>query len=177
MSIKEDRHSLMFDVRRSVRYHNRRRSFFDRWGLITNAMTIFFGSAIILTTLQDNGLKWLAIGSAVLIALFSTVDMVVGTAKAGRLHSDLSRRFNELEREMTQAGDYDETSLRLFTAKRLKIEADEPPILRVLDSICHNELMRAMGYEQSKMLKIGWFQRLLSQFFDFREHAIHSPKS
>ncbi len=172
MSIEKDRHSLMFDVRRSVRYHNRRRAFFDRWGLITNATTIFFGSATILTILQDSGLKWLAVTSAALVTLFSTVDLVVGTTRAGRLHSDLSRRFIDLEREMTQAGAYDEATQRLFTARRLEIEADEPPILRVLDSICHNELMRAMGYDQSKMLKIGWLQRRLSQFFDFREHTI-----
>lgn len=175
MSIEGDRYSLMFDIRRSVRYHNRRRSFFDRWGIITNAMSVIFGSATIYAVFQDNGLKLLAVISAALVTLFSTVDLVVGTNKMGRLHSDLTRRFNELEREMTQAGDFNEAQLRTFISKRLEIEADEPPILRVLDSICHNELMRAMGHEKSELLKIGWLQRLLSQFFDFCEHEIHAP--
>lgn len=173
MSIESDRYSLMFDIRRSVRYHNRRRSFFDRWGLVTNAMTIFFGSAIILAIFHENEMKWVAVTSAALVTLFSTIDLVVGTNRAGRLHFDLARRFNELERAMIQSGDYDEAALRKFIANRLEIEADEPPVLMVLDSICHNDLMRAMGYDKSEMLKISWLQRFLSQLFDYREHEIH----
>ena len=174
MSLEDDRYHLLFDVRRSIRYHNRRRSFFDRWGIITNAISVIFGSATIYAIFQDNGLKSLAVFLAAIVTIFSTVDLVVGTNNKGRLHSDLARRFNELEREMTQAGCYDESTLRTFTTKRLKIESDEPPVLRVLDSICHNELMRAMGHEKGDLLEIGWFQRLVSQFIDFREHKIHS---
>ena len=44
--------------------------------------------------------------------------------------------------------------------------------LRVLDSICHNELLRAMGYDQSQYVEIAWYQRLFAQFIDIREHAI-----
>jgi hypothetical protein len=55
----------------------------------------------------------------------------------------------------------------------LAIEADEPPILRVLDAICHNELLRAMGYPKEREAQIAWYQRLLASFVDIREHAIH----
>jgi hypothetical protein len=48
----------------------------------------------------------------------------------------------------------------------LMIEADEPPILRVLDSVVYNELCKALGYEECHMVKIGWFQSMLSQIFD-----------
>jgi hypothetical protein len=48
-------------------------------------------------------------------------------------------------------------------------------VLRVLDSICHNELLRAMGYDRSQYVEIAWYQRLLAQFVDVREHAI-SPR-
>lgn len=62
-----------------------------------------------------------------------------------------------------------------WVGERLDIEAEEPPPLRALDSICHNEVMRAMGYPPDQLLRIGRLQRLFSQFFDFREHTIHSP--
>ena len=60
-------------------------------------------------------------------------------------------------------------------AGRLEIERDEPPVLRVLDSICHSELLRATGYDRSQYVEIAWYQRLLAQFVDVREHAI-SPR-
>jgi hypothetical protein len=56
--------------------------------------------------------------------------------------------------------------IRELVADRLMIEADEPPILRVLDSVVHNELCKALGYDQCEMVKIGWFQSLMSQFID-----------
>jgi hypothetical protein len=62
---------------------------------------------------------------------------------------------------MVLAGDYDATALAAFTARRLEIEADEPPILKVLDSVCHNELLRAMGYDKSEFYRIGVVQRML----------------
>ena len=33
-----------------------------------------------------------------------------------------------------------------ITEKRLELETTEPPALRALDTICHNELLRAVGY-------------------------------
>lgn len=63
-------------------------------------------------------------------------------------------------------------NLKQFKAERLNIESDEPPVLKVLDSICHNELMRAMGFPEERFLKIGFLQRSLSQLFDFMEHTI-----
>ena len=45
----------------------------------------------------------------------------------------------------------------------------------VLDALCHNELWRAMGRDSNLLLKVGWFQRLVAQLFDFREHTIQNP--
>ena len=102
-----------------------------------------------------------------------SIDLVVGTASAARLHYDLSRQFIELERQMELAArPIDAQSLAKFTAHRLEVEADEPPVLRVLDAMCHNELARAMGYEKKYFVRIWFYQRWLAHFFDVRDDKL-----
>lgn len=62
------------------------------------------------------------------------------------------------------------------TKERLNIEANEPKVKKVLDTICHNELLRAMGYPKSKEIGIGFWQRLFAQIFDFREYKLRSKE-
>lgn len=175
-ALETARHKLLFSVRRSVRYHLRRRSFFEAWNTITNALAVIFGSAAIGGGLKE-GYAPLAVVSGALVTFFSSINLVVGTVRKARVHEDLSRRFISLERDLIQAGEYDGLALSAFSARRLEIELDEPPILKVLDSVCHNELLRAMGYGDEHYLKIGWIQRLLRHFFDYREHVIRVPGS
>jgi hypothetical protein len=54
--------------------------------------------------------------------------------------------FFELEKGIVAAVELNAEKEAAIVAQRLDIEACEPPILRVLDSICHNEMMRALGY-------------------------------
>jgi hypothetical protein len=49
-----------------------------------------------------------------------------------------------------------------FSENRLAIEVDEPPILRVLDLLCHNEQARAQGEKQSELYPIRWHERLMA---------------
>ena len=51
--------------------------------------------------------------------------------------------------------------------RRLDIEAKEPPIYRVLDVICHNEVAKALGKEKYRV-KVTRLQRLFKNIFDIR---------
>lgn len=164
------RHGLLFDVRRSVRYHQRRRAFYESWNTIANAVAVIFSSAAIAGVVKSYA--WLTIMSGAIVTVFSTVNLVVGTVRKARVHEELAKRFFTLERDIVQAAEYDEAALAQFTVKRLEIEADEPPILKVLDCICHNELARAMGYGEEHFMRVGNVQRLLRHFFDFQEHKL-----
>jgi hypothetical protein len=165
---------LLFGVRRSIRYHNRRRQFFDRTHKFSTFLSALTGTATIASVLAKAGPAW-TLSFAVAVAVFSVIDLVVGTAQAARLHNDLSKRFFNLEKSIISLKEPTKENLADFTAERLDIESDEPPPLKILDSICHNELLRAMGYKygQSPYVEIKWYQRILSQFFDFREHTVH----
>jgi len=172
-TLRRDRHELLFGIRRSIRYHSRRIQFFDRFHLITTALVVIFGSATILAVLSAVD-KSYAIGAAAVITVLSVIDLIVGTSKMSRLHESLARRFIELEKKMitTTEEKFSSDDLMTMTAERLGIEADEPPVLRVLDSLCQNELLRAMGYGREEFLRIAWYQRMVAQFIDIMEYRI-----
>ena len=50
------------------------------------------------------------------------------------------------------------------TVERLSIEAEEPPVKRILDVICHNDLARSMGLDREEMWRVKWYQRWVAQF-------------
>ena len=90
-----------------------------------------------------------------------------------RLHVGLSRDFIELERSLLRAEDHlTREEFRELRGRRLEIKAGEPPPLRVLDVICHNELARAMGYDKSERAKVGRIQRLAANFMDINAHKL-----
>jgi len=163
---------LLFDIQRSVRYHNRRVAFYERFSKTTSAVSLIFGSSSIYAVLKEH--KMVAVILAAIVTAFSIIDLIVGTSSKARLHSDLSRRFTSLEKALLLDNDVADEKYNVFYAERLDIEADEPPPLRVLDSICYNELLRSMGYDMnySPAVKITWYQRWFSQIIDIREHAI-----
>ncbi|QZP29696.1 hypothetical protein K5H97_26015 [Pseudomonas mosselii] len=161
---------MLFGVRRSIRYHQRRRAFFDRLDQSSNMLSVFFGSTAIYGILKDD-YQALALGASALVTALASINLVVGSALRARAHSDFVRQYIDLEKRML--GQPDEQTLKQVTEGRLSIEAQEPPVLHVLNAICHNEMMRAMGHDKKDFAKIGPLQRLFAQLFDFREHTIH----
>lgn len=103
----------------------------------------------------------------IFVAVASALDLVIRTAEMARTHSDLATRFILLEKEIILAGQPTEEIVRTYSAKRLEVEATEPPILRTLDRLCHNELCLAMGEPQESFKRIPWRQKVLAQVISF----------
>ncbi len=156
--------NLVFGVKRSIRYHNHRRRFFDRLDKFTKIFSLVTGSGAFVTALGSY--HGLTLTFAALVTVLSAVNLVVGPAQDARLHEDLARRFAELDYEIKRAGQLNPGRLNALGAERLKIESDEPPPLRVLDTICHNELCRALGYESCEFYKVDPVQRFFANVID-----------
>lgn len=165
-------HDLLFGIRRSIRYHHRRRAFFDRLDQITNMVSVIFGSAAVYGVLEQD-YKSLALVAAGLVTVLSAVNLVLGSAQRARAHSDFARQFIDLEKRLL-VSELHQTVLHDVTAARLTIEAEEPPVLHVLNVICHNEQMRAMGYPKEELVKVHWWQRAFAQMMDLREDLLHA---
>lgn len=172
--VLEDRwHRTLFSVCRSIRYHQRRRAFYDRLDKISNMLSLILGSAAIYGVLQENAKNVALIASAT-VTVVSSINLVVGSAQRGRDHTDFMRKYVELEKRML--GDPSEEVLLEVSTARLTIEAEEPPVLHVLNSICHNDIVRARNYAKKYFLHVSWYQVFMSQIIDINLSGIKPVK-
>ena len=167
-----------FDIRTSIRYHQRRVSFFDKWNVLTNAVVVFSGSSAIITLLTNWGGQKLAIvifGG--IVSFFALLDLVVGTARMARTHEILYRQFIDLERQWTGIHDPEDNDLSKLEREKLLIEQGEPPPLRTLIELCWNDTAKSMGRKE-RIGGIKWWQRRLANFLSFEDPAHRSsPES
>ncbi len=160
-NMEDERWDLLWGVRRSIRYHDRRRRFFD----ICHRVVV--GTGIVLATIGftvANGAlddKWLTVFSILSMFAF-LLDLFLGFSNCAMLHTNLKQRFGELEADIIMNRQNDIAS---FTAQRLQIEKDEPPILRALDILCHNELAKSIEETKEDIYKVGFLQRMTSQLY------------
>ncbi len=164
--LSQDIHAMLFDVRRSSRYHNRRRMFFDYISKWSDTITAISGSGTIISILSDTGSETVTTTLAAITAIAAVINLVFDTKGNARAHHDFARQFILIEKELIKQN-VTEKDLEKLISRRLDIEAEEPPVLKVLDSRCHNELLKAMGYDKKEFLKINTVQSFLSQFIDF----------
>jgi len=164
--LETEHRNLLFGIRRSVRYHSRRRQFYEAWNTLTSAVSVLFGSTAIAATFgmvsEEHRILVTAVAAA-LVTLVSTLDLVVGTVRKAQLHADLGRRFSELECVAAEDSTYE----RLSECRkgRVMIEADEPPQLRVVSVLTHNELCRAIG-RHDHVYDMPFWRRLVGQLIN-----------
>ncbi|OGT19263.1 MAG: hypothetical protein A2342_02460 [Gallionellales bacterium RIFOXYB12_FULL_54_9] len=174
--MNDKQYGLLFDVRRSVRYHDRRRSFFEQLHQITGGLTVLLSGSVLFDIARPgDSPSWLLAVSAI-AAVLAAWDMVVGYAAKTSLHRDLKKRFAALEMDIVGGVESDET-FAAYSLERLRIEQDEPPIYRALDLLCHNELLRAEGFRDKDkgvehFSQVNFFQRLTRHFFHWADLAI-----
>ena len=158
----ENLHELLFAIRRSARYHNRRRNFFDSFSKIMDIITTLAGSAAVISILSHMHYVYPTVFAG-LAAFCSCMSIALHPVEMSHIHHDLAKRYIGLEKEIISKNSYSEEDFKQFMLERLNIEADEPPVMRTLDIICHNELMLAMGYSDN-FIKIPWYKRIPCQY-------------
>ncbi len=161
-------YDILFGVRRSVRYHDRRHRFYLGCHKLVIFFALLFGSATIMafgSALGGSQPLWVKLLPAVLSTLLTALDLTVGFVDKAWRHKDLARRHRGLEKRVISAGeDAPQKVLNDINAERLDIEADELPVLRTLDRLCRNELMQAMGYPMEDAIKVSFLRRLFAHF-------------
>ena len=161
---------LLFGVRRSVRYHDRRRRFYEVWNSATIAMGAIGGSAAVATVTAQLSPGWLPAIAAAAVAVASAVDLAVGTARRANHHGDLARQFIGLEQRFAHGRSLDDAEHEELTRERLRIEATEPPVLHLLNALCHYELLRALG-DGREPPAISWPRAVLANWFSQPDYA------
>ena len=168
----EQYHDLLFGVRRSVRYHKHRERFLDRISDWSKVATAVAGSATMVSLLSDLGPPWPET-AAVATAILAAFEVIFAPGRLARRHHELARGFLGLEQDMLRARTaLTEEALLELQTRRLALEADEPPHYRVLNAICHDELVRALGHPEEQFTNLVWIQRVLANFVDLWPHRI-----
>ena len=159
---------LLNDVRRSVRYHDKRRQHFAGVHNFVTLVAFLLGTGTLAAFVEGFYLPvWLKLLPALLATVLLGISLVYRVSEKASLHNDLKRRFIGLEQKMIGASEDDKEKLiPAYADERLAIEAEELPIKRVLDIICHNELMRAQGYpdDHEDMWEIKCWHRCTAQW-------------
>ena len=158
---------LLFGVRRSIRYNTRRRKFFDAFSVWADFLIIISGGTAFGFAIGEPQKNIWTIALSGGVALIGTLDLVIGFKNKARDYHDLAKDFSALEREMTSASNSKTPeNLAKFRNRRLEIQEEEPPILRVLNNYCHNELCRATDQDHKYYVRIFFFQSWLKQWCD-----------
>ena len=164
----------LFGVRKSVRYHQRRRAFFEWTHTSTAALQVVAGSSAVASWIGEKA--DLGIGLAAFAALLAALDLVVGTSRRATLHAGLAQQFAQLERDMVPHEldrEIDAETETGFRQRRLEIEEGEPPKLRVIDLLCHNELAAGVTmYAHATSYEINRLRRWIGHFVDLEVQDI-----
>lgn len=155
--------ALQFNLGRSIRYHSRRRKFFDFWDKLTTFCSLIFSSTATYGVLSTD--ERITLVSGAVVTVLSSFSLVIGFANKARDHFDFVKQYSLLERESMKEV-LSEELLKNINDAKLAIESTEPPILHVLNEMCWNEEAKAQGILPEEWRKIEWYQRLFSSFFD-----------
>lgn len=156
-------HELTCHLQRSVRYHKARERFFDSWANSISFVSLLAGSAVVVAILATAP-TWVALASGGLVAAMQAIEQVTRLSTKARTHSGLAAEFLTVERILMMQDGMLESELRELKAEVLTIEAQEPPIKRYLDLICHNQVARSIGSDDIEALK--WHQRWFAQWLN-----------
>lgn len=173
--LNQQTYDLLFAIRRSVRYHLHRRRFYEVWNTTTIAVASVGGSgavAIALGNFWPNGLPIVA----AFIAIVAILDLAVGTTirNAGH-HGELTRCYIELEKEFAHGKNLTDEELEDITRERLIIEASEPPVMRLLDMMCHYEILISYGDNKKSHPSVPLGRRFLMHFLSQASYARSLP--
>lgn len=143
---------LNFAVDKSMRYHQRRRGFYDRINRLSMFAVIICGSAAFGRLFESP--EYFAAATTI----FAAINLVWAPSHCARDHEMLFRHFSDLAIEIrttaASKGAYDG-----WVRKRMEIETDEPPTFIALEADCDNEVRRAWGRTR-EMVRIDWWSRL-----------------
>lgn len=169
----EEHYALLFGVRRSVRYHSRRQAFYERVDRWTNFLLLLLGSGAASLALRDLQAWILAAGFGVTIISSLKLVYAFGT-KAGQ-HAQFVKDFLQLEKRLV--ADDSDKMVAAVKQDRLQLESAEPPVMRVLDALCHNELLVAIGHsDKGERVPLKWYQRLTANLFNIGESSLQKAR-
>lgn len=169
------RHDVSYRLRLSIRYHQRRTRFFDLWDKWIKILVVFAGTSAFTALMIETADASIAKRISVVIAVMGILSLVFAFSEKARAHSNLARRYSELEAELATMRAPRKGNLMDLDRRIRLVEADEPPTLGVLVILCQNEIALQEGHK-NQITSLRWYHRVLAHFIDFQTPS-KSPTS
>jgi hypothetical protein len=147
-----------FGVKKSIRYHARRRAFYDRLENWTKILVAVSGAAAF-ATLIGNPDHWFPKIATAFVAAFGLADVVLNFGARARLHEELYRKFSELAVEIATTSRAAAVDVAKFRALRLTLETSEPPIIDALERECWNAEAESRGTDPQYLQELSRLQK------------------
>jgi hypothetical protein len=155
----ENAHQLTLTVRMSARYHSLCECWFLKLNKLVTFCNVFLGSSVVGASLAS----WpeVAAGMGLFIALFSALDVTLGTAQKATQHHDLYRRYVQLDGAIAR----ESLEAEAILSRTRDIEADEPPIIEAFRLFAYRQNLAAQGQaDHEPTVRPSWIQRLMLAF-------------
>ena len=158
----------LFGVRRSIRYHERRQSFFETSETLCTWAQITCGTTGLGTLIAKEGVLGASLLAVMLAGL--ALNRAAKLGQKAERHSNFRQQFVELESAMlAYEGQRDITERKELEFRKLrrKIEGREPTKLRVVDVLAHNDLVASnIDYQGQPPYPVHRRERWLGHFMD-----------
>lgn len=153
---------LLFHVICSVKYHSRRRQFYENVSNVMLFLAFLYSTATISSLLDVFVVAHINL-PAIVISVLLGITLVGRVGVKANDHNDLKRRFIRLQQSMELGrATMDETKIAGWREQRLQIEMDELPINRVVHAQCYNEVVKSLKNlrdTEKRYVKIGFRHR------------------
>lgn len=171
MTLEDRRHELVFDCGRSRRYHLYRVKLFQRFNVLRLILSMTASSAVFVLLLKQAGGEQAVLAVSGMVAALTILEMAVRMGRREDLHRDFAGRFAHLESRVVALGEHPkDIDLAGLEAEYLRIESEEPPILRALNEVCYNEEVQARYWDDESpsrlMIQIPFHRRCLAWLLD-----------
>ena len=165
----DEKHQLLFDAGRSMRYHDKRAAFFDFCDKFLTFLSLMFSSATLAALLGQNRIT--AGVAAVISSAVSALSLVGGFANKARSHFEFKKQWHDLYFTIEQAEPLPQ-NLRTLKSEYQRIEREEPAVMYWVNELCYIEQAKAMGYTREELEKqnirpVHWIYRLTGQLHNF----------
>jgi hypothetical protein len=156
---------VSFGIHKSRRYHAKMSGLYQGISDLILSLNAIAGAGAFIALIggKDTLFAQILVG---VVALGSALDRVLGFSKRAKRHYDLCRRFTELAASL-ENWEATENNRRKAAAARLRLEAEEPTIKRLVDLQARNEELRARGYSPEHFVPLSLPQRVFGYFFTF----------
>lgn len=159
-----DLEQIDFGIKKSIRYHSRRRAFFERLDNLANWLVAVAGASAFAAVVGTNG-GFLSKVLTAVITVIALGNVILGFGARARLHQDLYRKFSELAIEVAGIEKPPTTQdISRLRAKRLTLEADEPHTIDALERWCWNEEAESRGCKPANLQQLTRWQQFRVRF-------------